>query len=63
MEILKSTKGQTMVLTIKGKIDSNTSPELEKELTSVIESGQKDIEINTEIKRERIARGASAPVK
>lgn len=37
MEIIKTRDGETLTITLKGKLDSNTAPELEAELVGAYE--------------------------
>ena len=46
MEIKAETMKRCEVITVSGRIDSSTAPELEKVLLGVIETGQKNIVVN-----------------
>lgn len=43
MEIVESKKGNTVVLAVKGSLDVVTSPELEKQLATLLDAGTKDL--------------------
>jgi len=48
MEILETKKNEVKVFRLSGRLDSNTSPTLEKKLNEAIESGAKNMVIDFE---------------
>ena len=42
MEIIASKQDDKNVIQVKGRLDANTSPELEKQLLSMLNAGEKD---------------------
>ncbi|MBQ6494076.1 MAG: STAS domain-containing protein [Erysipelotrichaceae bacterium] len=48
MEIIKTVKDETAELSLIGRLDTTTAPELEEELKKLFEAGSKDLAINLE---------------
>lgn len=46
MEITKRKEKDAWVVSVKGRLDAVTSPELEKELTQIIDAGEKHLIVN-----------------
>ena len=48
MEIIKTAKDETTELSLIGRLDTTTAPELEEELKKLFEEGSKDLVIDLE---------------